>query len=124
MARKTKAAESSTAEPVAGAAVPAKDPAERSAIKTRKILKKKDFLDLAVGRAGMRKSAARTVVDATLATLAQALADRQEVVLPPLGRVKVMREKPGRNGRTLVLRLVLDPGPGADQALAGPGEAG
>lgn len=74
-------------------------------------LKKKDFLIRATEAAGIRKSDARTAIEATLATLAAALAEGREVILPPLGKIKVVKEKETRNGKQMVLRLV-PPRPG------------
>ena len=50
----------------------------------------------------------RRGASATLTALAKALVAGQEVVLPPLGKLKVVREKPTRKGRMLMVRLVLD----------------
>jgi len=82
--------------------------AEAAPAQGRVTLRKKDFIDLTIARAGIRKADARTAVEATLVTLAQALAAGQDVVLPPLGKLRVIREKPSKQGRTLMVRLVLD----------------
>lgn len=85
------------------------DPAPEAGIKTRVILKKKDFLDRAIERSGVRKADAKAAVEATLAVLAEALSKGEELVLPPLGKIKVAREKANPKGRILMLRLQLTP---------------
>ena len=84
-----------------------------AAIKTRTILRKKDFIDRAIERSGVKKADAKAAIDATLAVLAEALANGEEIILPPLGKLKVTREKAHPRGRILMLRLQLIPeGPG------------
>jgi hypothetical protein len=85
------------------------DMGEPPVIKTRVILKKKDFIDRAIERSGLRKADAKAAVEATLAVLAEALAKGEELVLPPLGKIKVAREKAHPRGRILMLRLQLTP---------------
>ena len=64
-------------------------------------------MDRAIERSGVRKSDAKAAVEATLAVLAEALTKGEELVLPPLGKIKVTREKANPRGRILMLRLVL-----------------
>lgn len=87
---------------------------DAATIKTRSILKKKEFLDRAIEKSGLRKADAKAAVDATLAVLAEALAKGEEIILPPLGKLKVAREKDHPKGRILMLRLQMIPG-GADE---------
>ena len=93
-----------------------------AAIKTRSVLKKKDFMDRAIERSGVRKSDAKAAVEATLAVLAEALAKGEELVLPPLGKIKVTREKTNPRGRILMLRLVLAPDEQGDEQGDEPGD--
>lgn len=88
------------------------------AARARVVLKKKDFVDRAAVRAGIRKSDARLAIDATLATLAEALGGGQDLILPPLGRIRVAREKATKKGRMLMLRLQLGDGAKGDEPLA------
>ena len=88
-------------------------------IKTRSILKKKDFLDRAVDRSGVKKADAKAVVEATLAVLAEALATGEDLVLPPLGKLKVARQRDHPRGRILMIRLQMTPeGPSGTEPLA------
>ena len=88
------------------------------AIKTRSILKKKDFMTRATERSGIKKADAKAAIDATLSVLAEALAKGEEIILPPLGKLKVAREKAHPKGRILMLRLQMIPG-GADEFAGG-----
>ena len=71
------------------------------------ILKKKDFVDRAVARSQVKKADARAAIDAALSTLAEALGEGNEVILPPLGRLKVTRVKDGPKGKQSLLKLSL-----------------
>lgn len=73
--------------------------------RARALLRKKDFVDQTAERAGGKKADVKTTLDAALAVLAEALAAGKEVVLPPLGKIKVMREKDSGKAKVLVLRL-------------------
>lgn len=85
------------------------------------VVKKKDFVDRIVTRAGLRKADARAAIDATLSALAEALERGEDLVLPPLGRVKVTREKAGPKGKQLILKLSLPKNEeNASQGLAEP----
>lgn len=82
-------------------------------------LKKKEFLERVVDRSGMRKSDAKTVMEATLAILGEALAAGEEVNVPPFGKAKVNREKDTPRGKAYALRLVRNRGDiSAPQTLA------
>lgn len=72
-----------------------------------RVLKKKDFIDRAVARSQVKKADARAAIDAALSTLAEALAEGNEVILPPLGRLKTTRVKDGPKGKQLLLKLSL-----------------
>ena len=71
------------------------------------VVKKKDFVDRAVLRSGVKKADARTAIEAALAVLAEALERGEDLVLPPLGRLKVTRAKVGPKGKQLILKLSL-----------------
>ncbi|MCC7321267.1 MAG: HU family DNA-binding protein [Rubellimicrobium sp.] len=73
----------------------------------RAVLKKKDFLDRVVLRAAIKRNDARAAAEATLAVLAEAIESGQGVVLPPLGKIRIIKEKSGRAGRQFLLRLSL-----------------
>ncbi len=77
-------------------------------------LTRKEFLERAMARAGQgRKGGPRAAIDAALATLAEALGEGREVNLPPLGKLRVVKEREGGKGRVLTLRLALPRAPAA-----------
>lgn len=93
-----------------------------SDIKTRRILKKKDFIDRAIEKSGIKKADAKAAIDAALFVLAEALANGDDLILPPFGKVKVTREKAHPKGRILMLRLQLIPtASDGSEPLAEPG---
>lgn len=69
------------------------------------VMRKKELIDTVVTRSGIKKKDAKPVVDAMLAVLGEALADNRELILPPMGRVKVRKEKKLPNGRVLVVKV-------------------
>ena len=77
--------------------------------KTGVTLRKKDFVDRAAEKSGVRKSDARSAIDAALTVLSDALAAGDEVVLPPLGKLRVLREKDNGKARIMTLRLQIIP---------------
>jgi hypothetical protein len=107
-----------TEAPVEETAVLAKKPA---ALKVQ--VKKRDFADKVTEASGVKKADAKLVIDATLAELATALAAKSEVVVPPLGRLKVTREKDIKGGKVLLLRLQLDKGDAPAKAPKGKKQA-
>lgn len=94
-------------------------PSDVTPLKAKVQLKKKDFYERAAGKSGIKKPDAKAAIDATLATLAEALSAGQEVIIPPLGKIKMTREKATKQGRILMLRLQLDAGDkGGSEPLA------
>ena len=69
-------------------------------------LKKKEFFERVVDRSGVRKGEAKTAIEAALAVLGEALANGEELNLPPLGKIKVARQKSTPRGMAYNLRLV------------------
>ncbi len=93
------------------AAAPAQPDDDKVAAPVAKVqLKKREFIDRASERSGVKKADAKAAVEATLSLMAEALAAGQEIVLPPLGRMKVTRVKEAKKGQVLMLRLQSDIG--------------
>ncbi|MGJ5618928.1 HU family DNA-binding protein [Sulfitobacter sp. MF3-043] len=69
------------------------------------VLRKKELIETVVTRSGVKKKDAKPVVDAMLAVLGDALADNRDLILPPLGRIKIRREKKLPNGRVLTVKI-------------------
>lgn len=106
------AVEPVAAEPVAVEAVAAEPVAVEPKLVTTTVpvvsgpeMKKKDLIDKVVKRAGVKKKDAKPVVEAMLAVLGEALTEGRELVLQPMGRIKVTRVKDTGNGRVLICRL-------------------
>ena len=72
---------------------------------TRSVLRKRELVDAAVSRSGVKKKDAKPVVEAVLAELATALAEGRELALQPLGRLKINREKALPDGRVIIAKL-------------------
>lgn len=68
-------------------------------------LRKKELVDRVVARTGAKKRDAKPIVEALLSELGEALADGRSLVLPPLGRVRINREKQLTNGRVIVAKI-------------------
>jgi DNA-binding protein HU-alpha len=68
-------------------------------------LRKKHLIDRVVQRSGVKKKDAKPVVEAMLAELGEMLSSGQDLILPPLGKLHVNREKPIPNGRVLIVKI-------------------
>ncbi|WP_370401253.1 HU family DNA-binding protein [Sulfitobacter sp. JB4-11] len=68
-------------------------------------LRKKELIDDVVARSGIKKKDAKPVIEAMLAALGDALAEKRELVLPPFGKLKVRREKDMPNARVLTAKI-------------------
>lgn len=72
-------------------------------------IKKAEFLDRVVARCGVKRSEAKSVLEASLAELAEVLLRGDDVNLPPMGKIKVIKDKPlseGAHALTLKLRTM------------------
>ncbi len=92
-------------------------------------VKLKDLLAQVAAATGGKPAAVRPAVDATLAALGEALSAGKSLNLPPLGRLRVTRNRDVAGGAMIQLRLRRGsaPRPAADAAaapLAEPGEDG
>lgn len=70
------------------------------------MLKKADFIDRAVARADAKKRDAKPAIEAALAVLSEALMAGEELNLPPLGKMRVVKSKDiGEGVKVLTLKL-------------------
>lgn len=69
------------------------------------MMRKKELIDTVVARSGLKKKDVKPVVESILSVLGEALSDNRELNLPPLGRLKVRREKQLANGRIVVAKI-------------------
>lgn len=68
-------------------------------------MRKKELIEQVVSRSGMKKKDVKPVVEAMLAELGETLAKGRGLILPPLGRVMVNREKEMPDGRVLIVKV-------------------
>ncbi|WP_259986937.1 HU family DNA-binding protein [Sulfitobacter sp. S190] len=93
------------------AAAPAAAPVEAAVVNKLSLvvmgqeLRKKELINLVVERSGIKKKDAKPVVEAMLSVLGEALSENREMVLQPLGRLKIQRAKELSDGRAMVLKL-------------------
>lgn len=77
------------------------------------VLRKKELIDTVVTRSGMKKKDAKPVIEAMLAVLGEAIADKRELNLSPFGHIKVRKERKLPNGRMMVVKLRQNTPPAA-----------
>ncbi|WP_081625834.1 HU family DNA-binding protein [Yoonia vestfoldensis] len=69
-------------------------------------LKKPDLLDQVVARSLLKKRDVKPALDAALALIGEALARGDELILPPLGKIRVVKTKDiGDGAQLLTLKL-------------------
>jgi len=70
------------------------------------MIKKPEFLDRAVARTEVKKREAKPAIEAALAVLAEALVNGEELNLPPMGKLRVVKSKDvGEGAKVLTLKL-------------------
>lgn len=83
-------------------------------------LQKQALLDKLCAETSQPRAQVRALTDAVLAELGRALSCGEDLVLPPLGKVRVSRQRTGKGGEVIVMRL-RRPGAG-NPAAAGVAE--
>ena len=68
-------------------------------------MRKKELIDTICTRAGVKKKDAKPVVESMLAVLGEALSEGRELILPPLGKVVVRKEKQLPKGKMMVVKV-------------------
>jgi hypothetical protein len=70
------------------------------------MIKKPEFLDRAVERADVKKREAKPAIEAALAVPAVSLINSEELNLPPMGKLRVVKSKDvGEGAKVLMLKL-------------------
>ncbi|MEX0303168.1 MAG: HU family DNA-binding protein [Leisingera sp.] len=87
-------------------------------------LGKKELVEQAVERSGIKKRDAKPVVEAVLALLGEAVAEGRELNLKPFGKLRINRSQERSNGKVFVCKLrqpaaVAEPAQEAPQENAG-----
>ncbi len=85
-------------------------------------VRKKDFVDQLAGASGIRKGDVRIVLDAALTLIGERLKAGDEIALPPLGRLRLIKERD--NGKARIATLRLQTASGDETADAPLAEAG
>jgi hypothetical protein len=106
-------------EPPAPAPLPEAPPPAPPAV----TLKKKALVEQVAQATGAKRKLVKSVVEATLAAMGDALSRGEELVLPPLGRARVNRSRGEGEGATLMIKLRRGGGKGGKEGLAEPDEA-
>ena len=91
----------------AATATPAKIVKPAQPVKTTDVMRKPEFIEKTVERSGLKKKDVKPALETALAVLGDALAQGQELNLPPLGKIKLVKSKDleaGAKAYTLRLR--------------------
>ncbi|WP_147125174.1 HU family DNA-binding protein [Shimia ponticola] len=68
-------------------------------------LKKKDLIDQAVQRSGVKKAMAKAAIEAALAVMGEALERGEGLNIEPLGKVKIQRQKDVQGAKIITTRV-------------------
>lgn len=74
-------------------------------VEMARTLRKKQFIERVVAESGMKKKDVKPVVEAALKVLGEALTRGEELILPPLGKARVNRQKDLGSGEILIVKL-------------------
>lgn len=83
------------------------------------VLKKPDLFAAVVERTNLKKRDVKPAVEAALAIIGEALARGEDVVLPPLGKVRVVKSKEVGGGVDVITLKLRTPKTGVSAAPAG-----
>lgn len=76
------------------------------AVPKGEMIKKPEFIERAVARTEVKKREAKPAIEAALAVLAEALLKGEELNLPPMGKLRVVKAKElGEGAQVLTLKL-------------------
>ncbi|MFQ1699910.1 HU family DNA-binding protein [Loktanella agnita] len=94
---------------------------------TPDMIRKAEFLERVTIRSGLKKRDVKPALEAAMAELADALIKGEELVVPPLGKLRVVKSKEINNGAqvlTLKLRTPNDASRQVKTGLAEPDDDG
>ncbi|MDO6592071.1 hypothetical protein DS901_06115 [Loktanella sp. D2R18] len=66
------------------------------------VLKKPQLFNEVVARTGLKKRDVKPAVEAALAVIGEALARGEELILPPMGKTRIIKSKELNNGASLL----------------------
>ena len=76
----------------------------------RDVLTKKDLVARAVEISGVKKKDARPAVEAALQVVLSALAEGNEVNVPPYGKIRIVKEKAIKGGKMITAKIRVNDG--------------
>jgi nucleoid DNA-binding protein len=76
----------------------------------RDVLTKKDLVARAVEITGVKKKDARPAVEAALQVVLSALAEGNEVNVPPYGTIRIVKEKAIKGGKMITAKIRINDG--------------
>jgi nucleoid DNA-binding protein len=76
----------------------------------RDVLTKKDIIARAVEISGVKKKDARPSVEAALQVVLSALAEGNEVNVPPYGKIRIVKEKAIKGGKMITAKIRINNG--------------
>jgi len=69
------------------------------------MMRKKELIERATERSGIKKKWVKPAIEAALAEMGEALANDRELNLPPFGKVRLQRTKQLTNAKVMVLKV-------------------
>ena len=79
-------------------------------IAARDVLKKNYIVDRAVGISGVKKKDARPAVEAAIRVVFAALAEGNEINLPPHGKIRIVKDKDVPGGKMITAKIRVTTG--------------
>jgi nucleoid DNA-binding protein len=101
------AAKASPKAPAKAAPAAAGSAAEAPPAAAAVVTKRKDLVDRVTAEIGGRKGGVREIVEATLSEIGAALERGEDLLLPPLGRLRIVKSKAAAAGGAATLTLKL-----------------
>lgn len=86
-------------------------------------LRQRDLLEIVTAASGVHRQSARPVIEATLLAIGAALDGGTDVIVPPLGKLRVKKQKGSGAERVLSVKIRRGAGRGADPAAPASAEA-
>ncbi len=110
----TKAARKPVKSARSAVAAPAKELAKDTSAKpgtdAGEDMRKKELIDRVAAKSGLKRGVAKQALEASLAVLGEVLAEGRSISAPPLGKLKVVRQKDTPNGKMAVVRVKFKTG--------------
>ena len=106
----TKAARKPVKSARSAVAAPGKDTFAKPGTDAGEDMRKKELIDRVAAKSGLKRGVAKQALEASLAVLGEVLAEGRSISAPPLGKLKVVRQKDTPNGKMAVVRVKFKSG--------------